>query len=320
MRRAPTASSASTACICFFALLACAALSLLGTRVLLMERGGSAFVPSLRSWRRQLAAPNASSVVLELSPADVARACAVRPSAFAAADLGLTFSDIAREERSDKVNPSAFKAWQPHDYAGLYERHLGPRRTQVTRLLEIGLGCRMPEGAGRSIPLWRRFLPCASVSILEFEVDCAERFRPQLEGLFVGDQSDAAVLDAARRASAPYDVIVDDGSHNSVHQIKSFTHLFPHMAAGGVYIIEDLHCAYDGSNHYTDKPALLFIMSLLITKAHHDVVKAVPRTADSASILAWTEPYKAAELAALVDYVDCGQGICAIVRGGAQAP
>ena len=142
----------------------------------------------------------------------------------------LSFAEIAGSEQSDKVTPSKFKSWEPHDYAGLYQRHLGARRATPTRLLEIGLGCLMPQGAGRSIPIWRRFLPCASVSILDYAAECAEPFRPQLEGLFLGDQSNAAVLDAAVLAGAPYDVIIDDGSHNSVHQIKSFAHLFPHVA------------------------------------------------------------------------------------------
>ena len=98
-----------------------------------------------------------------------APACAVRPSLFSPGDMALDFAAIASSEVSDKVTPSLFTAWPPHDFAGLYQRHLGARRAAPLRLLEIGLGCLMPEGPGRSIPIWRRFLPCARVSVIEFE-------------------------------------------------------------------------------------------------------------------------------------------------------
>jgi hypothetical protein len=242
-----------------------------------------------------------------------ASACAVRPSLFSPGDMALDFAAIASSELSDKVTPSLFTAWPPHDFAGMYQRHLGARRAAPLRLLEIGLGCHMPAGPGRSIPIWRRFLPCARVSIIEFEGACAEPYRGELEGLFIGDQSSAAVLDAAL-ANAPYDVVIDDGSHNSAHQISSLMHLFPRLAPGGVYILEDLHCAWDAHCVPTDKPAMLFLAAVTVMKAMRDVRAPMQHNADTASILAWAEPLGAQKLAALADHIDCGQGICAIVR------
>jgi hypothetical protein len=41
---------------------------------------------------------------------------------------------------------------------------------------------------------------------------------------------------------APYfDVVIDDASHASFHQQLTFKTLFPRVARGGLYIIEDLH-------------------------------------------------------------------------------
>ncbi len=41
------------------------------------------------------------------------------------------------------------------------------------------------------------------------------------------------------------DVVIDDGSHQSADIISSFETLFPTLAEGGLYVIEDLHCSYN---------------------------------------------------------------------------
>ena len=40
------------------------------------------------------------------------------------------------------------------------------------------------------------------------------------------------------------DVIIDDGSHVGRMQLEAFRSLWPHLAPGGVYIVEDLMFAY----------------------------------------------------------------------------
>jgi hypothetical protein len=40
------------------------------------------------------------------------------------------------------------------------------------------------------------------------------------------------------------DIIIDDGSHVASHQKISFETLFPLLAPGGIYVIEDMHTAY----------------------------------------------------------------------------
>jgi len=41
--------------------------------------------------------------------------------------------------------------------------------------------------------------------------------------------------------ATPFDIIVEDGSHASHHQQIALATLFPFVAPGGLYIIEDLH-------------------------------------------------------------------------------
>lgn len=42
----------------------------------------------------------------------------------------------------------------------------------------------------------------------------------------------------------PFDVIVDDGSHQASHIITTFETMFPYVTAGGMYVMEDLHTQY----------------------------------------------------------------------------
>ena len=45
------------------------------------------------------------------------------------------------------------------------------------------------------------------------------------------------------------DIVLDDGSHIGRHQQASFECLFPLLAEGGLYVIEDLHSSYWGGFH-----------------------------------------------------------------------
>ena len=43
---------------------------------------------------------------------------------------------------------------------------------------------------------------------------------------------------------APFDIVIDDGSHKMNDISTSFQFLFEHVCADGIYIVEDLHTAY----------------------------------------------------------------------------
>lgn len=59
----------------------------------------------------------------------------------------------------------------------------------------------------------------------------------------IGDQGS---LDDLSKIKEQFEVIVEDGSHNSHHQIISFKHLFlNNLRFGGQYYVEDCHCCKD---------------------------------------------------------------------------
>ena len=58
------------------------------------------------------------------------------------------------------------------------------------------------------------------------------------------DQGSADDLAALCAKEGPFDVIIDDGSHLSFHQLFTFHHLFDALKDGGIYVIEDVHTSF----------------------------------------------------------------------------
>jgi hypothetical protein len=54
-------------------------------------------------------------------------------------------------------------------------------------------------------------------------------------------------LSALCAREAPFDIIIDDGSHFNAHQILSFQHLWGALKDGGVYVVEDVQTSFSPS-------------------------------------------------------------------------
>lgn len=129
-----------------------------------------------------------------------------------------------------------------HGYIPFYEKHL-PKDPK--RILEIGVK------EGRSLAMWAEYFPNTEVHGLDLFSDITSlEVREQLaiwlddnaelsqENIFLhkGNQCDYLLLEELR--GLDFDVIIDDGSHNSRDQLITFFGLFN----GKHYFIEDLHC------------------------------------------------------------------------------
>ena len=141
----------------------------------------------------------------------------------------------------------------------MYGPFLSPLRSRRRlKLLEIGLGCDMDYGPGASVALWRSYFGAMGEGLelwmAEYDAACADKYRHSHGGgpggyrTLVGDQGDAETVRRWVRESGsseeaggtPFDVVVDDGSHRNADILTSFSVLWPRVAAGGLYFIEDL--------------------------------------------------------------------------------
>lgn len=172
----------------------------------------------------------------------------------ASAQASNKFFKLGRLYDTDKVTN--------HMYDFLYDAVL-PRysRRPSVKLLEIGLGCGMPYGAGHSVPVWREYFRGTQLDlwVADFDETCARNwsaYHPTEASILYGDQSNLTALEAWKAESGgSFDVIVDDGRHSWKTMTHAFHSLWPAVAPGGVYVIEDLQCSNIEPENYADGPA-----------------------------------------------------------------
>lgn len=126
-----------------------------------------------------------------------------------------------------------------HGYARIYERLLAPRRLALRRLMEVGLS-RGQANAVPSVELWQSYFPFCHVTGVD-----ARDFKALNTARFTSHVCDPSRRDDLRRlagtlGAGSMDVIIDDGSHASADQQMTLVELFPLLADGGWYFIEDL--------------------------------------------------------------------------------
>ena len=123
-------------------------------------------------------------------------------------------------------------------YFPVYERHFAPWRGRTLTFLEVGVA------QGGSLQMWRRwFGPLARIVGVDIDPRCKAH---EGDGVFVriGDQSDPAFLKQVIEEFGAPDVVLDDGSHQMRHIEATFEFLYPKLPKNGVYMVEDLQCAY----------------------------------------------------------------------------
>jgi cephalosporin hydroxylase len=138
----------------------------------------------------------------------------------------MSLDEIGLRHGTDKAS-----SW--HDYLRMYET-IVPAGIPI-KLLEIGWD------KGASMRMWRDYLHPESIVV---GVDIEQAPEPINRVHFRNvDATTSAIADVACEFG-PFDVIVDDGSHMSPDVISTFWLLWPYVAPGGLFIIEDIHVAY----------------------------------------------------------------------------
>jgi hypothetical protein len=171
------------------------------------------------------------------------------------------------------------KVSRTQQYGSLYERHLRHRRREALCILEIGVGGYENGTGGSSLRMWRTYFPKALVYGIDIEPrDLRE---PRIE-TFCGSQADPEFLRRVVDKIGTPDLVIDDGSHRSEHVIVSFEVLFPRLAHGGLYVIEDTHRSYmagfGGGPPGTVGTTMEFVKSLIddLTRKRPDNCRGQP--------------------------------------------
>ena len=157
-------------------------------------------------------------------------------------------------------------------YLPEYQRLFAGFGERKINMLEIGVQC------GGSYRLWKNFFgeDLLSWTGIDINQNCLalNNELPAGKGLVCcGSQDDPLFLEDLADKRGKFDIIIDDGSHQSEHIISSFKCLSRHIKDGGLYVVEDVHaCYWDGFRGESDSSnALSYFLSL----AHSLNIQAV---------------------------------------------
>ena len=197
------------------------------------------------------------------------------------ADKALPSSDLLPAELTEKVKVGEAKdtpdnklfqifsadtnvhKW--HHYFEIYSKHFEPYRSRPVKMLEIGVY------RGGSLRMWKKYFhPKSTIVGIDIDKSCQEHeIANQKVHVRIGSQADPDFLNKVNEEFGPFDIILDDGSHKTHHQITSFGALFrPALKEGGCYMVEDLHTNY--WIMYTDSPESFIELSKQMIDMLHE--------------------------------------------------
>lgn len=155
-----------------------------------------------------------------------------------------TLDQIGIEQQTDKASQFSRTYAKPHDYLRHFEKFFEPIRNEAIKFVEIGVG------GGESVRTWLEFFPSALIIGIDIVHSTNEWNTPKTEvhGRYhfqPGDQSSSQFWsEFVSQYGSGIDVLIDDGSHMSKDVLSTHTEMWPHIASGGLYIMEDLACSY----------------------------------------------------------------------------
>jgi len=126
-------------------------------------------------------------------------------------------------------------------YLTYYDELFGPLRNLPLNMLEIGVQ------NGGSLETWSSYFEQAQ-HIIGCDIDprCGSlHYADSRVSIIVGDANSAATFQSIRAICTDFDIVIDDGSHQSMDVLNSFVNYFPLLKPGGLYVVEDTHTLYN---------------------------------------------------------------------------
>lgn len=91
------------------------------------------------------------------------------------------------------ITVSPFKFFLVPNLTGstVYEKYLEPIRDKPLKMLEIGLGCDMTYGPGKSYYTWLEFLPNVDMYYIEYNKECVEKWSQVISQLPIPENNNS---------------------------------------------------------------------------------------------------------------------------------
>ena len=150
-----------------------------------------------------------------------------------------------------------FHGYTKH-YYNVITNYMKPEEVKVVGEIGIGhVGCMQHLSGkyrpGASLRMWREFFPNAH--IYGFDIKHELFFMEDRISCIYMDQGDVkSMAYAFASVGKPYDIIVDDGSHDLMHQLNTKEYAGDHLREGGLLIIEDINDQRNFDNRFNRPP------------------------------------------------------------------
>lgn len=144
--------------------------------------------------------------------------------------LPINISRILSMFGSDKNLPGR------HSYGETYQSLFQPMRYKPVKILEIGLLY------GSSLLTWRWFFPLGT--IIGIDIAPKVNISGKRIKIYTGSQYSEEFLQGVCKKEGYFDIVIDDGSHMSKHQIFSFEIIFSYLKDCGIYVVEDIQTSF----------------------------------------------------------------------------
>ncbi len=146
-----------------------------------------------------------------------------------------------KESYSDKEK----NAIKPDNYLEVYDQYFPPLFNKKITILELGIF------GGQSLTYFANLFPKATIIGLDIN-PCPVSFDTKRIKTYQGSQDDPALMERIIKENNidKFDIIIDDCSHIGTLTCDSFHLFFPHLAKGGLYVVEDWGTGY--WNSYPD--------------------------------------------------------------------
>lgn len=155
----------------------------------------------------------------------------------------MNLTELALKHGSDKAGH--------HNYTPIYEKYFAPFRDQPITLLELGIGgYEYTDRGGASLKMWYDYFQQGK--IIGIDIHPKHGLDNNRTRTYYGSQTDSTFLKNVINAHGEPNIIIDDASHINKLTIESFIILFPRLAQGGIYVVEDIESSWAPAGSWAD--------------------------------------------------------------------
>ena len=143
-----------------------------------------------------------------------------------------------------------------HGYDIFYEKFFKENRTKSLNIIEFGIH------HGDSLAALSSYFPNAKIVGVDRNPFTTNYKSKKIRTLHCNVSSEKNLKNLSNYLSKDYDYIIDDASHNPIHQKLTFFSMFKNLKSGGIFVIEELNFFQSEPNK--DDPEQNFLRNLLI--------------------------------------------------------